>query len=70
MRAMRQWRAEREAAKLRGGELGSFSKELSWGMRWRDEGVWWAVGAAAGRDSPGEDSSAEEEREGVCSEGG
>lgn len=32
-----------------------------------------AVGAAAGRDSRGEDSGAEEEeegREGVCSEGG
>ena len=40
------------------------------GMRWRDEGVWWAVGAAAGKDSRGEDSGAEEERESVRSEGG
>lgn len=29
--AMRRRRAEREAAKLRDGELGSVSKELSWG---------------------------------------
>lgn len=48
VRAMRRWRAEQEAAKSRGGELGSVSKELSWGMRWRDEGIWWAVAAVAG----------------------
>lgn len=53
------------------GELGSVSKDCRGGMRWRDEGVWWAVGAAAGKDSRGEDSGAEEEeREGVCPEGG